>query len=391
MSRLSALGLLLAPLAAQQRTPALAITHVTVIDVERGTRLPQRTVLIEGNRITAVAPSASTRVPKNAQLVDGRGRFLIPGLWDMHAHAVVRWQIAAPLYLANGVLGFREVGSTLTLDSLKAHRAAVNAGRIVGPRFVTAGPLLVGRDDCQIPGASIVVSTAQDARRTVDSLAAAGADLIKVHTCLSRDAFFAIARAAWSHGLLFAGHLPNVVSVAEGSDSGMGMEHLRGMEGACSTDEEMYLRAQRAAYEAGAPDRDTSRAGREAYTRAINSYSPSKCEAVADLLARNGTWVTPTLIGGTRFRVSRDSLLRDTRVRYVPARVAETWRQQLAVVVTDSAWIRWQRQRHRIVPLLQEAGVGLLVGTDANLGLAMINVFPGFAVHDELAHLVRAG
>lgn len=379
-----------APPPALPDSQPVAITHVTVIDVEHGRRLPGQTVLTEGNRITVVAAAAAVRVPAGARVINGRGKFLIPGLWDMHAHAVLRWAVAAPLYLANGVLGLREMGTALPLDSIAAHRKALRAGHIAGPRYITPGPLLVGRRDALPPIATVILPTPDAARRAVDSLSQAGADFIKVHNYLSRDVFFAIAREARSRGLPFAGHLPHVVSVAEGSESGMrSMEHLRGLAGACSADEEAYLGAQRAAHEAGAPDRDTSRATSEAFLRAINSYSPAKCRAVGALLARNGTWVTPTLIRGVSFRVSRDSLLKDYRLRYVPARVADQWRRELMEVWTDSAWALWQRRRPRIVPELQRSGVGLLVGTDANYNGP--HVLFGFAVHDELALFVDAG
>jgi imidazolonepropionase-like amidohydrolase len=400
MCRVSAICLFLAPtaLVAQAAPPTMpresrpvAITRVTVIDVERGQRLPEQTVLTEGNRITALAPAAAVRLPNDARIVDGRGRFLIPGLWDMHAHAVHRWEVAAPLYLANGVLGLREMATALPLGTIVAHRGAVSAGQIAGPRYVSPGPLLAGRDlQLSPPAPLVIVTTADEARRAVDSLARAGADFLKLHSFLSREVFFAIAREARSRGLPFAAHLTNVVSVAEASDSGTrSLEHLRGLEGACSADEEGYLRAQRAAHEAGAPDRDTSRAGREAYLRAINSYSPDKCRALGVLLARNGTWLTPTLVGSTRFRVPRDSLLRDPRLRYVPAVVAGNWRRGLAEAVADSGWVQWQRLRANIVPELEAAGVGLLVGTDANY--RQIGVYFGFSVHDEMARFVDAG
>jgi pimeloyl-ACP methyl ester carboxylesterase len=380
--------------AGEERRP-LAMTNVTVIDVETGGRRADETVVISGGRITAVGPARTARIPAGARVVSGHGKYLIPGLWDMHSHAFRRWDVAAPQYLANGVLGLREMGVAVPFEKVAAQRAAVRAGQIVGPQYLTPGPLLAGRDAFpQFPDATVVVTSPDEARRAVDSLARAGVDFIKVHNYLSRDAFFAIAREARSRGLPFAGHLPRVVSVAEGSNAGMrSMEHLRGVEGACSADEGAYLRVQReAVIDAGAPDRDTSPVGLEAFLRALNTYTPAKCAALGTLLARNGTWITPTLVGGISFHAARDSLLRDPRLRYVPPAVVDDWRRRLTEASTDPSWAQWQRLRPEIVREFQRAGVGLLTGTDAGaVNYSQINVFYGFAVHDELRLLVDAG
>ncbi len=377
--------------AGEERRP-LAMTNVTVIDVETGRRRADQTVVISGDRITAVGPARAARIPAGAHVVSGHGKYLIPGLWDMHSHAFRRWDVAAPQYLANGVLGLRQMGVAVPFEKVAAHPAAVRAGQIVGPRYFTPGPLLAGRDAFpQLPDATVVVTTPDEARRAVDSLARAGVDFIKVHNYLSRDGFFAIAREARLRGLPFAGHLPRVVSVAEGSNAGMrSMEHLRGVEGACSADEEAYLRVQRAAVIDA--DRDTSPVGLEAFLRALNTYTPAKCAALGALLARNGTWITPTLVGSISFRAARDSLLRDSRLRYVPPAVVDDWRRRLTEASTDPSLAQWQRLRPEIVREFQRAGLGLLTGTDAGaVNYGPINVFYGFAVHDELRLLVDAG
>jgi len=93
----------------------VAITHVTVVDVEKATSHRDLTVLTDGQRITAVGPAESTRVPVNARVLDGRGKWLIPGLWDMHVHtAVPTGRMLLSLYVANGVTGVRDMGGDLT-------------------------------------------------------------------------------------------------------------------------------------------------------------------------------------------------------------------------------------------------------------------------------------
>src|SRR5579872_598720 len=100
---------------ATQERP-LAITHVTVIDTTGGPEQRDQTVLVEGDRIAAVGKAGSVRIPRGALVSNAAGKFLIPGLWEMHTHAFIRSRKSFPLYvmylfLANGVTGARDMGS----------------------------------------------------------------------------------------------------------------------------------------------------------------------------------------------------------------------------------------------------------------------------------------
>src|SRR5258705_3688972 len=132
--------MLIATLAAgqQTRTPPLAITSVSVVDVVDGRIVPNSTVTISGDTISSVGPNGA--LPADAQVVDGQGRFLIPGLWDMHAHIQGNERAWLPLYLANGVTGIRDMGADL--DFILDVREATASGRTLGPRIVAAGPIL---------------------------------------------------------------------------------------------------------------------------------------------------------------------------------------------------------------------------------------------------------
>ena len=144
--RLSALPVVLVALAAVRlmvespaaQTHALAITRVAVVDVTNGRIIPDSTVVVDGSTISNV--SSNARPPANAQIVDGTGRFLIPGLWDMHAHTEASGDAWLPLYVANGVTGIRDMGSAL--DYILRLRDATASGSILGPRIFAAGPIL---------------------------------------------------------------------------------------------------------------------------------------------------------------------------------------------------------------------------------------------------------
>ncbi len=121
--------------------PAIAIEHATVIDVQTGERKGDQTILIAGNHIAGVASATSFVVPARARRVDGTGSFVIPGLWEMHAHTYRSLDLVGALYLANGVTGIRDMGSRIGEQPVLALRDSIRAGRVPGPRMVVAGGL----------------------------------------------------------------------------------------------------------------------------------------------------------------------------------------------------------------------------------------------------------
>ena len=209
------------PSKAPSSAPPRAITNVTIIDVRSGARLPDQNVVVLGERIAAVGPASATPVPANAQVIDGRGKYLIPGLWDMHVH-VDSADLAALLRF--GVTGARDMAGDL--EQLRALRRGIAARVIAGPRLVFAGPLLRGPRNPGDAGPWII-RTAAEGKGAVDSLAARGVDFIKVHEDLSRDAYFAIAAEAKAKGLPFSGHVAAALTPLEVSAAGQrSIEHL---------------------------------------------------------------------------------------------------------------------------------------------------------------------
>ena len=351
----------------------VAITHVTVVDGERATSRTDQTVLIDGPRITTVGPATSLRVPGGAQVIDGRGRWLIPGLWDMHAHTVVpSGRMLLSLYLANGVTGLRDMGGEFA--TIRKWRDDIARGTLVGPRIVAAGPYLEAHDS---PIAHIEVHTPDDARRAVDSLASLGVDFVKVHSGLARETFFAAARAARERHLALAGHLSRNVTVEEASDSGQrSLEHLLGFVNVCT-----------AADSAAFADVDPLR------RIVFNTCTSRDQSAVYAHLARNGTWVTPTLATAWEFAVlPKSGVPGDSLRRFI----TDSLRQYLVQIFEapppippdgDVLGTRMFAKRRQLVRALHDAGVPLLTGTDS----PMRNVPPGFGLHEELLEFVRSG
>ena len=200
-----------------------AFTNVSVIDGRDSVPRRDQTVIVHGDRIAASGAASAIRVPENARKIDGRGKFLIPGLWDMHVHTVtVSGRELLGLYVANGVTGVRDMASDWA--TIRQWRDEIAQGTLIGPRLVSSGPYLEGGD---VPIAHILTRTPEEGRAGVDSLVAPGVDFVKVHGQLTPATYFTIARRARERGIAFAGHVARTVGSAAASDSGQrSIEHL---------------------------------------------------------------------------------------------------------------------------------------------------------------------
>lgn len=369
----------------------IAITGVTVIDMAGGAAQPDMTVVIVGERIEAVGKSSELAPPKDAHLVPAAGKFLIPGLWDMHAHWGPGYGFMAapylPLFTANGVTGIRMMaGHPVYLQ----WRGQVTEGTLTGPRMVLAGIIVDGpkpfwRD-------SIATNTPEDGRQAVQRTRQAGYDFVKVYSSLSRAAFFAIADEAKKLRIPFSGHVPDAVRVEEASDAGQkSIEHLTGMLIALSS-EESELRRQFAETEALPPSPERAARLRQLGTRVLDTYDAPKAAALYAKFKANGTWQVPTF---TVLRVNANMLEPgyddDPRLKLMPARLRTMWAGNIGgrtVTVEDrAAQSRSFERRLALVGEMHRAGVGILAGSDAQNPYC----FPGFSLHDELEWLVKAG
>lgn len=372
-----------APLRAQYWSlqDTFVLTDVNVVDVRTGAILPDQIVIVEKNRIRDVGSRKYIRYPRNAPSASAHGGYLIPGLWDMHVHLVFGdWfpnaqDISLPLFVANGITGVRDMGSELAI--VQKWRNQIEAGELVGPRIITAGPMLDGPKP-RFPS-SIAISTPEDGRKAVDNLKQGGADFIKLQSLIPRDAVFAIADEAKKQDIPFEGHVPDSVRASEMSNAGMrSFEHLIGI------------------FEGSSPLEDEFLKGDKSETKFLASYDPARAAALAQLLARNQTWQCPTLVwerGGNLLDVTDFS--KDTRAKYVPTSWKDkTWKTFTQVVETEfntddlATRQKFVEKELEVVQLLHKAGVPFLAGTDTPPG---VYIFPGFSLHEELQRFVDAG
>lgn len=367
----------------------IAVTHVDVVDVERGQLVPDQTILINGTRITGVTSSSAPQSPvRPRETVDGRGMYAIPGLWDMHAHVLGNFERHSLVLLANGITGIRHPGNG-NLDSLRAVKTRLRSTAQPLPRLNAAGVLIDGNPPVHPGRGTVVLTKPENARGLADSLLAAGVDVFKVYARLQREPFFALADEARRRGVPLIGHVPNAITPEEMSDAGArSIEHVAELPLACSSRETTLRALRNAADTAISPELDAIR--RAIRDTVLATHDPEKCRRIAEHLRANGTFVTPTLDLWQRQAAGGKPTARDSNVaRYFVAPRADLG--SLVVIPelrgNDDQSRAWFARMAEIVRTLHRAGVPLLAGTDTPTPL----IWMGFSLHDELQTLVEVG
>jgi imidazolonepropionase-like amidohydrolase len=345
----------------------VAFTDVNVIPMDGERVLRGQTVVVRGGTIAAVGPSGSVSVPAGAVRVDGTGRYLMPGLAEMHAHvpgaqASAEWmEQLLFLYLANGVTTIRGM---LGAPNQLVLRERIERGELLGPTFIVGAPSLNGNS----------APDPETGRRLVREHVAAGYDFLKIHPGLERAVYDAIAETAREVGLTWAGHVPAAVGVEHAIASGQStIDHLDG-----------YL-------EGAGP------AGATALGALVRGTDPDRLRALAEATRAAGVWNVPTQHLWETFASTEapEALLERTEHRYVPPQMGQGWLQQKRnmnqqmVVAGSTAEDRalWVQRRREILRALADAGAPLLMGSDAP---QLFNV-PGFSIHPEVRAMAAAG
>ena len=381
-----------------QATAAYTIDNVNVVDVATGTVLAGQRVVITGSRITALAADPALPVPPNAVRIDGAGKYLIPGMWDMHVHVT-----GSPasnhmlgLFLANGITGVRDMGSSV--DGLIAVRAQIDSGRVLLPRVIGSGVLVDGKP-IVYQGITWAVTTPDEARKAVDSLARRGVNFIKAYEMLRPEVYTALAEQSKVRRLPFAGHLPLMVSAEDAVRAGhKSFEHLRGLEIACSSKADSLRGVAAAMIERGkdSPGMQVRSSIHAALRpRAYETYEEGQCSALIQQMAQAGAWQTPNIVLASQQAFRHDTTTFFQRwVLYLPAGQREGYRRtgeplpdtdraraQMAQATQRADWFLKTTKR------LHDAGVRVLPGSDFPNPV----MIPGASLHEELVLLVRAG
>ncbi|HEX8733784.1 MAG TPA: amidohydrolase family protein [Pyrinomonadaceae bacterium] len=392
--------LLSATLSAQQTKP-LVFTRVTVIDMVDAKPRTEMTVIVEGNRIARIGKSSKIRIPNNAQVVDAGGKFLIPGLWDMHVHALrpERVDYFFRLFIANGVTGIRDTGTTEEGFAILARlRREIADGTRTGPRIIAAGRILDGAKPV-VPENSIPFTNEAEARQAVRFLKQSGADFIKVYSGIPREQYYAIIDEAKKLKIPVAGHIPWDVTSAEASDAGQkSFEHLGNILQSCSTlpPKTIEMRADAPVKPSGKPGDFSHIPARIAERTKIEleTYDEQKCQSLFAKLAKNKTWQVPTLATKRALSLVDDgTFFNDARMKYITPEDLENWKPENNFFLkyrTPEFIVQKKRLYQKELELtaaMHKAGVPFMAGTD----IPGAYTYPGFSLHDELALLVQVG
>lgn len=376
----------------------LVIEGVHVVDLGAGRIVPDRSIGIRGDRIVQVGAPGSVPATDATTVIDGRGKYVLPGLWDMHVHVLYPGasEIAFPLLIANGVTGVRDMNGPMPLGEIERLRRKIQRGERLGPRIIAPGPLIdgPGRPPDALGDEVLPVHTPDEARAAVRRLHEEGADFIKVYNRLDTELLLALTDEADSLGLPVAGHVPHVTAAGVASDAGLrSLEHLQGLlEDASDAGDRLRAALGTATsllLDGRTPPPDLVAEIRSGRVAVVDEYDPSRARRLFARLRDNGTWVTPTLVSnrGVLIAPGDPDFSRDPRLAYLPSEWTSSWFGD----TPDDEGREIGRQKFQryleVVTALHEVGVGLLAGTD----LGVPHVFPGFSIHDELELLVEAG
>ena len=371
--------------------PPLLLTHVNVVDVVAGAVRRDQDVVVRGGEIASVA-AAGAAAPAGARTIDGTGKFLVPGLADMHVHWYDERYLG--LFVANGVTTVRQMwGFPMHFTWL----GRIERGDLLAPRMHIASAIVDGPNP--VWPNSTVVDDPADAAKVVGAIKAGGFDFVKVYSRLSKDAFLAIAKAARENDIPFAGHVPPSISAGEASDAGQkSIEHMTGILLASSSDEAKLRERSISLFKGGEASQgisaETRVALRELSEALLATYDPAKASLLFAKLAKNGTWMSPTLVV-LRSMSSLDdaAFTADPRVKYMPKQLRDGWnpandpRNATKSAADYAIERRVFKKNVEVLGAMHKAGVRVIAGTDVLNPFA----FPGFSLHDELALLVGAG
>lgn len=393
---------------------SVAIRNVTVIDATGSPAQANRTVFISDDRINSIHGTGTEPIPNDVKTIDGTGKYLIPGLWDMHSHT---WgdehtrNTVLPLNIAHGVVGIRNMAGDCntnrsdcsqraTFEEIQAIKADIENGIIIGPRIYNASAFLDGNHS--IKEESRIITSPEEAKKIVQEHKEAGFDLLKVYDYLMPEVYYALADEATKQGIPFAGHVPWTVSVIDASNAGQkSMEHGFGLIEAVSGMEQEFTEERIEVLKSDSfsrEDRFNFLFGPEGQVRRMVNMEEGRFQFVDSLfqqvtktLLQNETWLVPTLTMNARGHRYQELTNHDLW-KYLPESVSNRWKE-VNKTLAEAPQIEKDFTRLRsgtlknMIHNMHDAGVGILAGTDCDVDL----IVPGYHLHKELQLFVEAG
>jgi len=360
-------------LQSKQNRP-VAFVNVNVVPLDSERVLTSQTVIVKDGLIVAIGKSDKVKVPPEALRIDGQGKYLMPGLADMHVHLEAFNQPAniamLRLFVANGVT------TVLNLFGTPGHlelRERIKRGEVLGPTVFTSGPYISNSPAPPPPP--------EEVERAVIAQKRAGYDIIKIHGDFSREAYHKVFEVARREGMRVIGHLPRNLGIEAAFEEKQ--------DAIAHAEEYLY------AYFFYKPLTSPADSTRDARLKWIADQA-TRIPSVAEATARAGIWVSPTLAvyRGIGLQVNDiDSILNRPEMKYLPPLIASRFAPANNTYVQrfkkDSApvFLAQADLLSKLVKGLRDAGVKLLAGTDTPVP----SVVPGFSLHDELRELAASG
>lgn len=352
------------------RQREIVFTSVNIVPMDSDKILENSMVIVKDGKVMAIGKKL--KYDKTALVIDAKGKYLMPGLAEMHAHVPPNENLESHkevlfLFAANGITTIRGMlGHPKHLEL----RSMINSGEVFGPRFYTTGPSFNG----------LSVKTAERGAEMVREQKAAGYDYLKLHPGLTKETFAAVSSTAKEVGIPFAGHVSFGVGVWRAIDAGYSsIDHLDGFVEAMVPGIESMVEQQ------------TGLFGMYVADKADVTVIPKLMQA----LKEKNIWVVPTQSLADRWFDSRftgEEFLKDPDSKYMDKKTVNQWidskKNLMANEQYDAGKIEnFIKLRRKLIYECQKSGVGLLLGCDAP---QVFNV-PGFSTHNELKYLVDAG
>jgi len=388
----------LSELSLEKQQHNIVFNHVNVVDVQSGEVLNDMSILIEANTIKAVTPSKDVDVPSGYKQFDGKGKFVIPGLWDMHTHSIkVSPQIHHPLYIAHGVTSVRDLSGCM--DRNDSFWACINdrqlwsqeaqAGTRISPRYALQSSYQVDGGN-EVPegfAEFFKITNQEDANELVNFYHNKGADFIKIHAGLSMQQYDWLTQALHDSPLALVGHKPLQVPLKHAIQSGQkSLEHGRIFLFACSPLGKVLSEHQ-----------DPYQLYTAQFQRnLLNTQDDTQCQQIMDKMAHSSSWWVPTLTTLKSSAYANELMgFEDKKFDYIPALMKSLfWQNDLNNALSKGMDAQqnfvhkdFYNQAKHYLAQAEQHGVKILVGTDT----LDTSVIAGLSVHDEMASMVEAG
>ncbi|SHF09349.1 amidohydrolase family protein [Pedobacter caeni] len=375
---------------AQNKAADLLIKSATIIDIKTGKTSSKQVIAIKDGMIIDVFPESQRSKYNATKTLDAQGKYVIPGLWDMHMHfgggeeLIEENKNLLPLYLAYGITTVRDAAADIS-PSVLQWREEIAAGKLQGPTILTSGPKLEGYKS--VWKGDIEVGNTQEIKLALDSLQKMKVDFVKItDNTLSPDLFLESIRMARKRGYQVSAHIPNSLTMEQIAAAGLSsVEHLGyALKAGSKVEKEIS-----AAVAAG------TLKGRAFNQKVMDTFEENAALSTYRNMAKHGMYVTPTLsLNYILAYFEKDNHKNDAYLQYIGKGLQKTYEGRVKRVEQDDAEaIEFRHQLFektvKTLPLLQKAGVKIMAGTDA--GYLNSYAYPGIGLHKELELLVKYG